>query len=392
MSEQHEFLEAAELARSRSRLQGAPAPEAAERPLQARPGEASGFEKILPLSTNETLRERYINFFGGLRVGKLLEELDLSAGMVAYTHAEGWERGLTIVTAACDRIDLTGPLRSDQDLRIQGSVNWVGRSSMEVGFRISAQEAGSWRPVARAYFIMVSRRGEAAAPVNPLIRETEDAVRRFAEGEVRQQQRRELAHQHVHRQPPSAEEGQVLHDLFLARSSGQVGVPMSETIRQSTLLMHPQSKNIHNKIFGGYLMREAFELAWNITVLHCRRRPHFVSVDHMYFFEPVEIGAILSFTGRVIYTSEQALMVEVVTEVIQPSTGETRVTNDCFFTFTAPEQNGEAVAIPAVQPHTYEEGLKYLEGRRRFQLGEAIRRKKSGEASEASEEGSTLGA
>ncbi len=381
MSEQHEFLEAAELARTRSRLQGPLQPEAAERPLQRRQVEESRFEKIIPLSTNEALRDRYINFFGGLRVGKLLEELDLSAGMVAYTHAEGWERGLTIVTAACDRIDLTGPLRSNQDLRIQGSVNWVGRSSMEVGFRISAQESDEWRPVARAYFIMVSRRGEAAAPVNPLLTESAEEVRRFEEGEVRQQQRRDLASQSIHRQPPSAEESQVLHDLFLARSSGAVGVPMSETGRQSTLLMHPQSKNIHNKIFGGYLMREAFELAWNITYLHCRQRPHFLSVDHMYFFEPVEIGAILSFTGRVIYTSEEALMVEVVTEVIQPATGETRVTNDCFFTFTAREDGDGPLLIPAVQPHTYEEGLKYLEGRRRFQLGESIRKRKSGERS-----------
>ena len=37
----------------------------------------SALEKILPFSTDLELRERYINFFNGLRLGKLLEDLDL---------------------------------------------------------------------------------------------------------------------------------------------------------------------------------------------------------------------------------------------------------------------------------------------------------------------------
>lgn len=101
-------------------------------PLEERsPGE-SCFEKIYPFGSDLELREEYINFFGGLRIGKLLEDLDLVAGKVAYSHTQGWERGLGIVTAACDRIDLTGALPSTSDLQLLASVNWVGRSSLEV--------------------------------------------------------------------------------------------------------------------------------------------------------------------------------------------------------------------------------------------------------------------
>ena len=100
----------------------------------------SAFEKVLPFSTDLELRDRYINFFGGLRLGILLEDLDLIAGEVAYKHTEGWERGMTIVTAACDRIDLLGELRSDRDLQLLSSINWVGRSSLEIGVRISSKE------------------------------------------------------------------------------------------------------------------------------------------------------------------------------------------------------------------------------------------------------------
>ena len=93
----------------------------------------------------------------------------------------------------------------------------------------------------------------------------------------------------------------------------------------------------------------------------------------MYFIEPVEIGSILSFTGQVIYTSPKALMVEVTVEVIDPVSGTSEVTNVSFYTFTALDEAGEILEITPVLPNTYEEGLKYLDGSKRFRLGEKSR-------------------
>ncbi|MBT6637836.1 MAG: hypothetical protein HOB42_07700, partial [Candidatus Marinimicrobia bacterium] len=197
---------------------------------------ASALEKILPFSTDLELRERYINFFNGLRLGKLLEDLDLIAGQVAYRHTEGWERGMTIVTAACDRIDLLGELRSDRDLQLLSSINWVGRSSIEVGVKISSKEGDSWKRVARAYFIMVARREGKAEPVNSLEAVSMDEQRRFRESEQRQQERRSISQTNYLNNTPTAEESQVLHELFLQIKKGEVaGVSMENSIRQSTL-------------------------------------------------------------------------------------------------------------------------------------------------------------
>ena len=123
-------------------------------------------------------------------------------------------------------------------------------------------------------------------------------------------------------------------------------------------------------------MRQAFELAWNITYLHCRRPPQFVCMDHMYFLQPVEIGAILSFTGLVIHTDGLHLVIEVTTEVIHPQTGDTQTTNICYFTFSALDEDGRSQPVPTVIPHTYEEGLRYLDGAKRLRLGEELRRAK----------------
>ena len=331
----------------------------------------SALEKILPFSTDLELRERYINFFNGLRLGKLLEDLDLIAGQVAYRHTEGWERGMTIVTAACDRIDLLGELHSDRDLQLLASINWVGRSSIEVGVKISSKEGATWKRVARAYFIMVARREGKAEPVNSLETVSKVQQRRFRESEQRQHERRSILQTSYLNNTPTADEIQILHELFLQIKKGEIeGVPMENSIRQSTLLMHPQSRNVHDNIFGGYLMREAFELAWNITYLYCRQKPKFISMDHMYFYKPVEIGSIISFTGTVIYTVEKTLMVEVVTEVIHPKSGETQVTNVCYFTFATLDDGGKSQRVPQILPHSYEDGLKYLDGAKRFKLGE----------------------
>jgi len=346
------------------------------KPLINRKVSDSSLEKILPFNTDLELRESYINFFGGLRLGKLLEDLDFIAGQVAYEHTEGWERGLTIVTAACDRIDLLGELRCDKDLQLLASVNWVGCSSIEVGVKVSSKDLKNWRRVVRAYFIMVARREGKAEPVNYIKLSNKNELRRFNEGEHRQQERRKIAQTSYLIDTPTAKESRLIHDLFLRIKNREIeGVAMEDSIRKSTLIMQPQFRNVHNKIFGGYLMREAFELAWNITYIFCRKMPKFISVDHMYFLKPVEIGSILSFKGTVIYSIEKTLMVEVVTEVIIPKSGETMTTNVCYFTFTIYQNSKDPKKlVPIILPHTYEEGLKYLDGAKRFKLGEQNRK------------------
>ncbi len=333
----------------------------------------SRYEKIMPFSTDLTLREAYLNFFGYIRFGKLLEELDMAAGIIAYRHADGFALDLDIVTAACDRIDLLGPLPSDCDLRLQGQINWVGRSSMEVGIRMESKVDGRFQLVMRAYFIMVARKGPQPYEVNRLILETEEEQRRFEDAAQRQEQRRKNIQTNYLKTPPTAEEIALLHELFLKSKVKAIdGILMATTERQSSELMHPQNRNIHHKIFGGYLMRKSFEIAWNIAFMYCRRQLFFLSVDHMYFLKPVEIGSIVSFNGLVIYTGKTSYIVEVTAEVIHPMTGMTEVTNVSYFTFVALDEQRRPAEVPKVLPHTYEEGLKYLEGAKRYQYGKRL--------------------
>ena len=73
---------------------------------------------------------------------------------------------MIIETAACERIELLRELHSDRDLQLLSSINWEGRSSIEVGVKISSKEDKTLKKMARAYFIMVARGAGKVEPVN----------------------------------------------------------------------------------------------------------------------------------------------------------------------------------------------------------------------------------
>jgi len=74
-------------------------------------------------------------------------------------------------------------------------------------------------------------------------------------------------------------------------------------------IAYPQEQNIHKKLFGGFLMRRAFELAWATAHVHTRCRPWFMALDDITFLTPVEIGSIIKFDSKVVYVPAGALCI-----------------------------------------------------------------------------------
>jgi hypothetical protein len=77
-----------------------------------------------------------------------------------------------------------------------------------------------------------------------------------------------------------------VHQLFTDPPRGHV-VFTSSTVRQSSYLCLPQTKNAHGKVFGGYLMKKAYELAFMTAHTVTRRVPICLEVDDVFFRHPV---------------------------------------------------------------------------------------------------------
>jgi acyl-CoA hydrolase len=95
------------------------------------------------------------------------------------------------VTASIDRLDFHYPVFSGDLVTLKASLNYVGRTSMEIGVRVETENllTGEVRHTASAYltYVALDKSGRPT-PLPPLILETEEEKRRNREA----QQRREL--------------------------------------------------------------------------------------------------------------------------------------------------------------------------------------------------------
>ena len=122
---------------------------------------------------------------GNVHGGVIMKLIDTTAGVVAVRHAR-----CNAVTASIDRLDFHNPVFVGNLVFFKGSLNMVGKTSMEVGVRVEAENVitGEVRHTASAYltFVALDTQGKPS-PVPPLLFETEEEVRRNREALVRRQ-------------------------------------------------------------------------------------------------------------------------------------------------------------------------------------------------------------
>ena len=59
---------------------------------------------------------------------------------------------------------------------------------------------------------------------------------------------------------------------------------------KNLIVCQPDNRNKYNKIFGGFIMRQAYELAWANTYVFGKSRPFGMHMDDILFKAPVEVA------------------------------------------------------------------------------------------------------
>ena len=257
-------------------------------------------------SKDQFLLETYRNPWGEMRFGKILEDLDALAGNIAFNHVvhEGSDLLPLIVTAGVDRIRMRRRPNIDADQYLSGKVTWVGSSSMEIRMRITDGGGGGadggggggseWL---EAYFTFVTLHPDTkkAIGIPPLIPETDEERAHFELGAVKAQARKEARRNKAELGRPLSEQslkidarakrlleeaGPLLQMPSLAEPNTML---ISQTLQSNAMVAQPQARNLHDRIFGGFLMRRAFELAFATAYLFGGDKPRFLEVDDISF-------------------------------------------------------------------------------------------------------------
>lgn len=133
------------------------------------------------------------NPVGHVHGGVVMRLADEVGGICAARHA-----GRQVVTMAIDSMAFYSPIYVGNLVTVKAAVNYVGRTSMEVGVRVEAEDVltGEVTHANSAYLVYVAL-DENSQPteVPPLIAETPEEERRMADGKQRQEERVRKRHE-----------------------------------------------------------------------------------------------------------------------------------------------------------------------------------------------------
>jgi acyl-CoA hydrolase len=135
-------------------------------------------ELVLPGDTNA---------LGTIFGGKVMQWIDIAASVAGMRHSGG-----NVVTASIDGLTFLTPIHLGEIVRLQAQVNFVGKTSMEIGVRVEAENPknGAWRYTTKAYltFVAIDAAGKPR-PIPPLRLENDEDARRSSDAEARRQAR-----------------------------------------------------------------------------------------------------------------------------------------------------------------------------------------------------------
>lgn len=377
----------------------------------------------LPFKDDKWLCDSYINAQGRLRAGNLFQDLDALAGRIAYRHCSPAEP--VNVTASVDRIYMVKKVDeiSKFNFILAGSVTWTGRSSMEITVRGYAFENELPENITEetlphdniflsANFTFVARNPEThkSFAINRLLPVSESQWLDYRRAESRNNLKK-LSARTVKVIEPSTEETRLIHDMWKASKDFELLLEKPKNINfmansemTSTLFMQPQYRNRHSyMVFGGYLLKQSFELAYCASAEFSSAGPRFVSLDSTTFKQPVPVGSILSMKATVVYTEHlhedysdidsdspfnfqlpaknklspgsdgflsepgTLIQVKVDTSIKKIDDPETKEAGSFIYSFfVAKDSHGpNHPGYCSVIPQTYSEMMEYVEGRRR---------------------------
>jgi acyl-CoA hydrolase len=127
------------------------------------------------------------NPLGNVHGGYVMHLLDVAGAIAAMRHCRR-----PVVTVSVDRLSFLSPIKVGHFIQLKASVNFTGKTSMEVGVKVSSENpiTGEERHTSSAYltFVALDDHGQPTR-IPPVIPQTREEKRRYKGGEARRRLR-----------------------------------------------------------------------------------------------------------------------------------------------------------------------------------------------------------
>lgn len=148
----------------------------------------------------QVMMPEHSNVAGNVHGGYILKLVDQASAIVAARHTH-----LNCVTASLDRMDFISPVYIGNLVFAKASINYTGKTSMEIGVRIEAEclRTGTHTHVGSAYLTFVALdENDKPTEIPQIIPETEEEKRRYEDAKGRREIRLQQTKKHRHVQQP----------------------------------------------------------------------------------------------------------------------------------------------------------------------------------------------
>lgn len=134
---------------------------------------------------SQLMTPEWANFFGNVHGGHVLHLVD----NIAYVCAARYSNKTVCVTAAVDRVDFHEPIHVGELLNLVATINYVGRTSMEVEIDVFAENiaTGTERKTNSCHLTMVALEEGRPVAVPRLVCRTREDKARYIQAKMRRE-------------------------------------------------------------------------------------------------------------------------------------------------------------------------------------------------------------
>jgi len=294
----------------------------------------------------------HANIQGNLFGGRMMYWITAAGTLPALRLARR-----SVLLGSMEDLDFLAPVRVGDMVFLRSQVEHVGRSSMEVGVEVEAENprTGVRRRTTSAHVSMVAVDDDGKPqPVGAAILPADaEETALVAAAKARKEARdRRLA---TWTEVPA--DGQVLAPESAPRHALEV-----------TRLVFPEDAIAGNKMFAGTLLLAIDEIASILAVRYARGLVVTASIDALDFHAPILVGNIVIYQAAINHVGRSSIEVGVRVLAEHPRAGTVRHTCTAYLTSVHVGADGRPVPLPPLAPQTAEERRRWEEAEARRSL------------------------